>query len=87
MAKYKTKNCEYCGKEFVYQNARAKCCSGACGDKLRAAKYKTENDRRRIKKMTTNNELVLMAIEAREHGMSYGQYASMQYAPRIAKRG
>lgn len=68
--KYKIK-CAVCGKEFISSGTGRKYCSDECKKEARRqrdkARYEKNNPNR-------NRSLVEMAVEAREHGMTYGQY-------------
>ena len=82
MKEYK-KVCTICGKEFIAHNKATKMCSDACRSirekqlgKIREEKHKKEAEkaRKKKKKKKKGNPLVDMAVQARKHGMTYGQY-------------
>lgn len=67
--------CKICGKLFTKKRWNECYCSIECKsvarkgrDKKRIRKYKPKKE--------PNADLVRLAIEAREHGMTYGQYVA-----------
>lgn len=89
--------CKFCGKYFNAKSKRERFCSDRCRDankKITSRMTKEdlaflrEAEREKKKRIATarsaNQEsLAREAFEAREAGMSYGQYTSQRYAPRI----
>ena len=80
--------CKICGKEFETGGTPAKCCSKKCmvennrriAEERRKLKKEGKPVQPKRKKKAVNNEITRLAIEARKHGMSYGQYvAQMQF--------
>lgn len=85
--------CPVCGKEFI--DRTRKYCSPKCskeGYRRRQLKYsidryheEKENQLRETKKPKEKSQLERLAREAREAGMTYGQYVALEYAK--IKRG
>lgn len=78
------KVCKICGKEFIANCKKTKCCSEECkkenakiNQKLWADRQKELKAKKKKEKKFTVAEL---AVKARELGMSYGQYTAMLYA-------
>jgi len=79
-----TKQCAYCGKEFIAKYKEAKYCSRACYAKgwsnfakERAAKREIEEKIEAEAKRERDKRLAADARKAREMKMSYGQYKAM----------
>lgn len=66
------KSCKVCGKEFITTCHNKAYCSEEC-----SVDGKRADDRmRRLKRKKKSNSLVEIAVEARKHGMTYGQYVA-----------
>lgn len=82
MAKEYQKICIVCGKEYVAHNHKSSICSDKCRhkrgkeqEKQRKARVKIRNELERLKNVK-GKTLTELAIEARQHGMTYGQYVA-----------
>lgn len=80
------KICKVCGKEFDTKGTVAKCCSPECKEEnaklvSRMISKRNRNKAKRPKGQKSNMKQINdIAVEARKHGMSYGQYvAQMQF--------
>jgi len=74
------KTCKICGKEFETTRNNRIYCSNECQEraiKKRAEKLKLIKNPAKPKR-NTMGDLKTIAIEAREHNMSYGQYVAMR---------
>ena len=77
--------CSVCGKEFEIVGNRKKCCSKACGEE-RSRRQCCERGKARYRALSPEvkgtkepkyrSELVRVAAEAKQHGMSYGEYVA-----------
>jgi hypothetical protein len=67
------KKCPYCNKYFMTNSHQRIYCSDDCGKAMRA--FMRKKSKPKPKKKTVN-PLRDIAIEARKHGMSYGQYVA-----------
>lgn len=82
------RNCKICGKEFETNGTPAKCCSKECSAENNRqngkAKYKEYYEKRKAKKIKKSNmkQIVDLTVEARRHGMTYGQYVAKMYLER-----
>ena len=65
------KKCPYCDKLFTTDVYQRKYCSDDCGKAMRV--FLTVNPRVKEK---TISPLQKISVEARKHGMSYGQYVA-----------
>lgn len=82
------RTCPVCGMEFT--DRTRKYCSPKCskeGYRRRQLKYskerqheEKENQLRRTEKPKEKSQLERLAKEAREAGMTYGQYVALEYA-------
>lgn len=75
------KICKICGKEFE-TNRNKICCSKACmreNNRLLCAdnNNKVKAEKTRVKR--NMKSIIDLTVEAREHGMSYGQYVAQMY--------
>ena len=68
------KVCLQCGKAFVANSPSHLYCSEYCGKKYRTSNAGARPTRKVPRK--PNQDLIDMAIEARQHGMTYGQYVT-----------
>lgn len=74
--------CRYCGNVFTKNSASQKYCSHEC---FLAMRREQKASHKKSKKTDwnpadTQNEIVRICREAKEAGMSYGQYVSLAYA-------
>ena len=70
------RNCKCCGKPFETQQIATKYCSKECArDGRLDMKRKRERELRQMEKAKSNT-LVDIAVEARNAGMTYGQYVA-----------
>lgn len=76
------KVCAICGKEFVAHSHVTKVCSDACR-RVRARQLSKEHDERKAKQVAKDRAekkkkvtIVDIAVEAKKHGMTYGQYVA-----------
>jgi predicted nucleic acid-binding Zn ribbon protein len=68
------KNCACCGNPFVVTTHSRIYCSEECYKSMKAILRKKDKPKRKKKENVTS--LRDMAKEAREHGMTYGQYVA-----------
>lgn len=77
MKKEQMGKCIHCGKNFMTRQKTRLYCSEECRkkywDELRRLTYKKKH------RNTANEELVEVAAEARDAGMTYGQYVAQKY--------
>lgn len=71
--KVHTRLCRLCGNEFQTTHNSKMYCSDRC---YRDAQNKAK--REKTKKKKVNLSLRELTVEARKHGMSYGQYVAMK---------
>lgn len=76
------KNCDCCGKEFEARNCRQHYCSESCqkrhyNETNRASVIKEMQKKEKEKRISTQNDIVKIAAEARKCGMSYGKYLAL----------
>ncbi len=77
-----TKVCERCGKTFTAKMKQTRFCHSCAG--AQCAGRKKAHGEKREKHVKNNMErLTSTAIEAREHGMSYGQWMALTYKDRV----
>lgn len=69
---YKLK-CAVCGCEFVSSSTGRKYCGDECKKEAGRQQDKIRHEKNNPYR---NRSLVEMAVEAREHGMTYGQYVA-----------
>ena len=83
-----TKNCKYCGNEFLTTNKNRIYCSRECSNneiaKKKREKHKQERELLESKKQ---NNLVKINEAARAAGLSYGKYVALQYAKTVSFDG
>lgn len=79
------KKCAYCGKEFTGLHSR-RYCSEECKklgytERLRKEAEKKKQNRKKParKKGKPNQEIIDIAVLARQAGMTYGQYVAQFY--------
>jgi predicted nucleic acid-binding Zn ribbon protein len=73
-----TRFCLICGKKFKTADRKNIYCSAECRKIGNAENQRRNREQKSQKKnKKPNSELVRLAIEAREHGMSYGQYVGL----------
>lgn len=84
------KECKFCGKYFKPTKPRQRYCSDICRSAAKKVKSKmTKEDEVFLKKKESNlkhksqEDLARDAFNAREAGLTYGQYMARKYAPRI----
>lgn len=85
----KIKKCKICGKTFDAAGSKTTCsdkCARINQNNL-GKKYYRKSRGLTVKKFKRNTAVRDMAAEAREHGMSYGQYVGMLYEKEIKKVG
>lgn len=80
------RQCKICGKEFESNGTPAKCCSKECMAENNRRRSREQNKERwqaekakRRKKYSNRQQIVDLTVEARQHGMSYGQYVALMY--------
>lgn len=75
-----TSKCPVCGKEFSYDTRRHKIyCSSDCRLKFydeQKKKSNQEQSKRKKKKKSNMKSIQQIAVEARNAGMSYGEYVA-----------
>ena len=71
--KVHTRLCRQCGNEFQTTHNSKMYCSDGC---YREAQNNRKREER--KKKQTNLSIVELSVEARKHGMSYGQYVALR---------
>ena len=77
MSTYYHLTCLHCGKGFSSLTPRRKYCCPACEEDAKKEKAEMKKaTAEKNKKKEINTELVRLSVEAREHGMSYGQYVA-----------
>ncbi len=77
----KIKKCKICGKTFNAAGSKATCsdeCARINQNNLSRISYRKSRGLT-VKKFKRNTAVRDMAAEAREHGMTYGQYVGMMY--------
>ena len=68
--------CVYCGKTFINVGHKRKYCSQECSDVMKKTQTKEAQNNAKRKPRKKSTSLRDMAKEAREHGMTYGQYVA-----------
>jgi predicted nucleic acid-binding Zn ribbon protein len=85
--KSETRKCIVCGAEFETKSTRQICCSKECSKnrnrtinkELEKKKYHEKVQKKRIEEAmpkSNHDKIANIAIEARSHGMTYGQYVA-----------
>ena len=69
-----TRLCRQCGKEFQTEHNSKMYCAHEC---YREAQNNLHREKRK-KKKPMNLSLRELTVEARKHGMSYGQYVALK---------
>ena len=72
--------CLACGKKFVTNKPNQKTCSAECKSIYSKSIHNKPVEKEKVerrKPKSNYEEIVDIAIEARKHGMSYGQYVAM----------
>lgn len=72
--------CIVCGKRFISGSCRGKFCGDKCRKIKAREKSKEKNQKRKMRRKAAESGRTLSAAEAeaREMGISYGQYVAMQ---------
>ena len=78
MVELKTLDCPFCGKTFTQETYKQKYCSTKCRSGVNNRKKTLRKAMKRTEKKSGISELRRLAIEARKHGMTYGQYVAMK---------
>ena len=71
------RKCALCGTEFTTTTPRKIYCNEMCRRKV-CSSNQTERRRNERKPKKKNKSLRELTVEARKHGMSYGQYVAMK---------
>lgn len=92
MSNYKNRICPVCGKEFEPQNSNQKYCSHDCrlqvkiqdaADRRKTFWQEVKDENEKIKKKNYRKKpkqtVIDVAVLARQHGMTYGQYVAQMY--------
>ncbi len=78
--KLESRECVWCGKEFMPEYHNVVCCSEECKKKRQSAQDKSRREKFNAKdkapEKTNHEKIAEIAIEARKQGMSYGQYVA-----------
>lgn len=69
--------CKNCGNQFLTMRHNKAYCSEECKNAKRRKREAAEREKNG-KKKHKNKSLRELAVEARKHGMSYGQYVAMK---------
>lgn len=85
------KNCKLCGREFKGQRTNSEYCSQSCYRDARREYERLKIQRRKERERRKNTEdnmtqIRNLAVEAREHGMSYGKYIEMLEKQKVTIR-
>ena len=75
------KVCKICGKEFE-SNRNKICCSKACmseNNRLLCADNNNKQREKRARVKKNMQSIIDLTVEARKHGMSYGQYVAQMH--------
>ncbi len=77
-----TKICKICSKEFESNNKRREMCGSVeCRREYQSQLWRKKQGAavKKTKKNNNTKKIVDIAVEARKHGMSYGQYVAKLY--------
>lgn len=77
-----TKVCNRCGKTFTAKMKQTRFCHSCAGAQC-AGRKKAHGEKREKHVKNNMGGLTGAAIEAREHGMTYGQWMGMKYKGRV----
>ena len=76
------KVCKRCGKTFTAKMKQTRFCHSCAGAQC-AGRKKAPGEIREKHVKNNMEKLTSTAIEAREHGMSYGQWMALTYKDRV----
>lgn len=77
-----TKVCKLCGKTFTAKMKQTRFCHSCAGSQC-AGRKKAPGEKREKHVKSNMEKLTNTAIEARKHGMSYGQWMALTYKDRV----
>lgn len=85
-----TRKCAICSRRYTTTRANKKYCSTKCadiGEKRAAKKNSTKQESKKViaqkKREERRKAIIDIAVEAKKHGMSYGQYVAKMELERI----
>jgi uncharacterized Zn ribbon protein len=73
-----TKYCLQCGAEFEYENSKQLYCTPRCSKTFHRSREKAQKVIRKAKRPIKKTGLKDIVAEAREMGLSYGQYVALK---------